>query len=210
MTTLSAIALNCSLKSAGEGSSTQRMLNEALSALARQGVGRGEIVRVVDRRIRPGVTSNEGEGDEWPALRRAILDSNILVLGTPIWLGHPSSVCQRVLERLDAFLGEMDEQGRMVSYGRVAVVCVVGNEDGAHHVTAELYQALGDVGFSIPANGAAYWVGEAMGKQDFKDLPEVPEKVAGTLNTLARNAAHLARLLAENPYPGTGAETGTG
>ena len=203
MTALSAIALNCTLKSArGEASSTDRMLQQILSALARHDVTAGDIVRVVDRRILPGVTSDEGEGDEWPALRRRILDANILVLGTPIWLGHPSSVCQRALERLDAFLGETDDQGRMVSYGRVAVIGVVGNEDGAHHVTAELYQALGDVGFTIPANGAAYWVGEAMGKTDFRDLDQVPKPVAQTVETLARNAAHLARLLAEQPYPG--------
>ncbi len=78
---------------------------------------------------------------------------------------------------------------------------MVGNEDGAHHVTAELYQALADVGFSIPGGSSAYWVGEAMGSVNYKDLKRTPKKLAGTIKTLASNAAHLARLLKKSPYP---------
>jgi hypothetical protein len=78
----------------------------------------------------------------------------------------------------------------------------VGNEDGAHHVSAELYQALVDIGFSIPAGGPSYWVGEAMGDVDFADLAEVPEMTATTNRMLARNAEHMARLLKASPYPG--------
>lgn len=201
---LKAIALNCSLKGSAKGeSSTEVMLGQLLGELAGHGV-EGDVVRVTDHRIAPGVTSDEGSGDAWPELRAKVLAADILVIGTPIWLGHPSSVCQRVLERLDAFLGETDEEGRMVSYGRVALVAVVGNEDGAHHVSAELYQALSDVGFTIPANAVVYWVGEAMGGTDYKDLPRPPDKVASTLAMAARNGAHLARLLADNRYPGGG------
>jgi multimeric flavodoxin WrbA len=147
-----AVALNCTLKPSTEPSSTQQLLDEVLDALRSNGVEHSEVVHVRDREVRAGVTSDEGDGDEWPAIRQAILDADILVLGTPIWLGQPSSVAKRVLERMDAFLGETDDQGRMVSYGRVAVVAVVGNEDGAHHVAAELYQALNDVGFTLAAN----------------------------------------------------------
>jgi hypothetical protein len=102
---------------------------------------------------------------------------------------------------MDAFLKEKDDQGRMVSYGRVAAVAVVGNEDGAHHVSAELYQALNDVGFTIAANAVAYWVGEAMGSTNFIDLDKVPEVVTTTVDMLARNTAHLAKLLKQNEYP---------
>jgi multimeric flavodoxin WrbA len=147
------------------------------------------------------VSSDEGDGDGWPPIRQEVLDSQILVLGTPIWMGQPSSVAKRVLERMDAFLGETDDQGRMVSVDRVAIVAVVGNEDGAHHVSAEVFQALDDVGFTIPAGGVTYWVGEAMGSTDYKDLPAPPEKVAETTATAARNAAHLAKLLAAEGYP---------
>lgn len=200
---LTAFALNGTLKTAGSGetSSTQKMLDLVLDALRQHGAA-GESVRLTDYRIKPGVTSDEGEGDEWPGLRQRILAADILILGTPIWMGQPSSVCKRVLERMDAFLSETDDQGRMVSYGRVAAVAVVGNEDGAHHVSAELYQALNDVGFSLAPNAVAYWVGEAMGKTDFRDLDRVPAKVAESVAMLARNTVHLARLLKGAEYPG--------
>jgi multimeric flavodoxin WrbA len=129
------------------------------------------------------------------------MGADILVFGTPIWLGQPSSVAKRVTERMDAFLSETDDGGRMPSFGKVAVVAVVGNEDGAHHVSAELYQALSDVGFTIPANATTYWVGEAMGGTDYKDLEKTPESVSGTTKQVAVNAAHLATLLEASGYP---------
>ena len=202
---LTAIALNCSLKSsnADAGSSTHKVLQQVLQALSSYGVA-GEIIRVVDHDIKPGVTSDEGAGDAWPAIRRRILAAQILIVGTPIWLGQPSSVCKRVLERMDAFLSETDDRGRMVSYGRVAAVAVVGNEDGAHHVSAELYQALNDVGFTLAPNAVAYWVGEAMQKTNYNDLEETPDPVASAIDMLARNTVHLAQMLADSPYPGSG------
>lgn len=201
MTDIRAILLNCTLKSSGQPSSTDRLLGELAEQLRSHDVDIDGPVRVADHDIRPGVTSDEGDGDDWPALRRRILDAEILVIGTPIWLGHPTSFAQRVLERLDAFLGETDDEGRIISYGCVALVAVVGNEDGAHYVSAQLYQALNDVGFTIPASGVTYWVGQAMQGIDYKDLPETPKEVAAATAMAARNAAHLARALDKNPYP---------
>ena len=197
---LSAFGLNCTLTASPAASSTQKMLDLVLRGIARHGVATS-FERVVDHDVRPGVKADEGNGDQWPALRRQVLDADILVMATPIWMGQPSSIAKRVTERMDAFLGEIDDQGRYPTFGRVAVVCVVGNEDGAHHVTAELYQALADVGFTIPGGSSAYWVGEAMGKVDFKDLDPVPDKTSETINTLASNAVHLAGLLQQHPYP---------
>lgn len=196
-----AALLNCSLKSSDEGGSTEVILGEIAQALAGHDIEVGDSIRAVDHDIRAGVTSDEGDGDDWPAIRSEILGSEILVMGTPIWLGHASSLAQRVLERLDAFLGEEDERGRMISYDRVAIVAVVGNEDGAHHVAAELFQGLSDVGFTIPANGMTYWVGEAMQKVDYRDKSPRPEKTAATTKTAVANAVHLARLLAGDGYP---------
>ena len=198
-----AIAFNSTLKStkAQEKSSTDRMLQLIADELKKFEI-ETEIVRLADYDVKPGVTSDEGEGDDWPALRQKVLDAQVLILGTPIWLGQPSSVAKRVLERMDAFLEETDDEGRMVSYGRVAAVAVVGNEDGAHHVSAEVYQALNDVGFTIPANAVAYWVGEAMGSTNFVDLEKVPDVVTTSVQMLARNTAHLARLLHKDHYPG--------
>lgn len=202
---LTAFALNCSLKpsSADESSSTDKMLSDLLDAFAPHGVT-GEIVRALDHDIKPGVESDMGEGDDWPGLREKIVAADIFILGTPIWMGQPSSVAKRVLERLDAFLGEADDKGRMPAAGKVALVAIVGNEDGAHHCHAACFQALNDVGFTVPANAGCYWVGEAMGSVDYKDLDEVPKKVKQTLDMAASNAAHLARLLKAETYPGVG------
>lgn len=202
---LSAFALNCSLKpsSADESSSTDKMIADLLAALAPHGVS-GETARVADHDVKPGVESDMGGGDEWPALRKKIVAADIFILGTPIWMGQPSSVAKRVLERLDAFLGEADDKGRMPAAGKVALVAVVGNEDGAHHCHAACFQALSDVGFTIPANAGCYWVGEAMGSVDYKDLKTMPDKVKSTLDMAASNAAHLARLLKGERYPGVG------
>ena len=198
---LKAIALNCTIKPGGEPSSTEVLLSRLVGALAEHDVESGPIVRVVDEGIAFGVSSDEGDGDGWPVIRAKILDAQILVIGTPIWLGNPSSVCRQVLERLDAFISEEDDRGRPIASDRVAVLATVGNEDGAHNVAAQVYQALSDVGFTIPAGGQTYWVGEAMGSIDYKDLDAEPEKTASTTRDVARNAAHLARVLQQSPYP---------
>jgi multimeric flavodoxin WrbA len=204
MATLRAVGLNCTLEAGPAPSSTELLVGQVLDELASHDVTAEPPVRVVDLDIKPGVTSDEGPGDEWPALRQRIVDADILVFGTPIWMGQPSSIAKRVTERLDAFLGETDDDGHMPSYGKVALVAVVGNEDGAHHVTAELYQALSDVGFTIPANGTTYWVGQAMGSIDYRDLDKTPDKVGDATAMAARNAAHLARLLQSANYPPAG------
>ena len=176
------------------------MLDQVLAALAQHDI-RTDSARVVDVDLKPGVSADEGDGDQWPDLRTRIMDAQILVVATPIWMGRPSSIAQRVLERLDAVLGEIGDDGRYPTFGKVAIPAVVGNEDGAHHVHAQLCQGLVDVGFTIPGGSPPDWVGEAMGSTDFKDLDAVPDKVRETIRTIASNAAHLARLLADHPYP---------
>lgn len=203
MPDLTAFALTCSLRRTGQGktSSTDRMVADLFRELEALGVA-CDSARAADHRILPGVSSDEGEGDGWPALRRRILAADIFVLGTPIWLGQPSSIAKRVLERMDAFLGEADDKGRMPALGKVALVAVVGNEDGAHACHAACFQALNDVGFTVPANAGCYWVGEAMGSTDYADLEQQPEKVAQTLKLAASNAVHLARVLKGAEFPG--------
>jgi multimeric flavodoxin WrbA len=197
---LTAVAFNCTLKPSPEPSSCELLLSHFALEFARADVP-CQIVRVADFNVRPGVSSDEGEGDEWPALRQKVLDADIFVMGTPIWLGHPSSICQRVLERFDALLSETDDARRMIAYDKVAICAVVGNEDGAHHVNAEVYQALADVGFTIPASGAAYWTGEAYGSVDYKDFDKPPEKTSAAVSTAVRQSLHLARTLKAAPYP---------
>jgi len=203
--TIRAIALNATLKAdSSEQSSTDAMIDVLKAAFARHDVDLVETIRLASLDIKPGVTSDEGDGDDWPSVRKRILDADILIFGTPVWLGQMSSVAKRVLERMDAFLSETDDQGRMPSFSKLAVAAIVGNEDGAHHISSQLFQALNDVGFTIPSAAACYWVGEAMGSTDFKDLPKTPDAVSKTAAMVAANAAHLARLLKEAPYPGSG------
>jgi hypothetical protein len=116
-------------------------------------------------------------------------------------MGHLSSVGHQVLERLDAELSETRDDGNPLMFGKVAVVGVVGNEDGAHKVTADLYQGLNDIGFTIPAQGGTYWNGEAMHTTDYNDLDETPEATMSALTTAAANAVHLAAALKDGPYP---------
>ncbi len=201
--TVSAIEINCTLKkSGGEQSSTDVMLDVLGKHFVDAGVEVAERLRMADYAILPGVTSDEGEGDDWPALREKILAHDILIFGGPIWMGQIGSIAKRVLERMDAFLSETDDKGRMPSYSKVAVAAIVGNEDGAHWSSSQLFQSLNDTGWTIPAVAACYWVGEAMASTDFKDLEHTPSKVTKTAKMVAGNAAHLAKLLKSSPYPG--------
>lgn len=198
--TLTALTISCTLKPAPGSSSSEVMYGQLQEQLTAQGVDHAH-VRAVDHNILPGVEKDMGEGDDWPALREKVLAADILVFVTPTWLGQHSSVAQRVLERLDAELSETDAAGRPILFDKVAVAGVVGNEDGAHHIVAILYQALNDIGFTVPAQGCAYWNGEAMHTTDYKDLEQTPEKVQSSMTTAIGNAVHLARLLKESPYP---------
>jgi multimeric flavodoxin WrbA len=197
---LRAVALVCSLKRSPAPSSSALMAEHVCENLRAAGV-KTQSLRTVDYAVLPGVEADMGEGDEWPKIRETILASDILVLATPVWVGHPSSIAQRVLERLDAELSNTDDAGRPVMLGKVAIVAVVGNEDGAHKIIADMFQGLNDIGFSIAAQGGTYWTGQAMQTTNYNDLDEVPEPVAKTTAAAARNAAHLAAVLRRAQYP---------
>jgi len=197
---LRALVINCTLKPSPAESSCAVMGEQIAEFLAGHDVA-CESVRAVDHAILPGVEKDMGAGDEWPALREKVLAADILVFTTPTWMGQHSSVAQRVLERLDAELSETDSAGRPILFDKVAVAAVLGNEDGAHHIVAILFQALNDVGFSVPAQGSVYWNGEAMHTVDYKDLDHTPEKVSASITTSLTNAVHLARLLRHSGYP---------
>ena len=197
---LNAIALVCSLKRSPAPSSSELMAEHVCEQLRSHGV-KTDTVRCADYSILPGVETDMGDGDEWPIIRERVLAADILLLSTPVWLGHPSSITQRVLERLDAELSTTDDDGRPIMYGKVALIAVVGNEDGAHKTFADCAQGLNDVGFSFGAQANTYWTGEAMQSQDYNDLDEVPEAVAKTTASAARNAAHLAGVLQAAQYP---------
>lgn len=196
-----ALILNCSLKKSTERSNTQTLADHVAAGLAERGVA-VESVRVADHAVLPGVTTEvDDPADEWPSLHEKLLDSEILVVATPTWLGRPSSIAQRVLERMDAMMSETDEQGRPVAYNRVAGVVVTGNEDGAHHVISEVSGGLTDIGYTIPGQAWTYWnMGPGPGP-DYSDTDHGHEWSEKTAATMAANLHAVASALARQPIP---------
>ncbi len=198
------LALNCTLKPSPEPSSTERLLGHVTGLLDAAGMY-GETIRAADHHLAFGVTDDEGDGDQWPGILAKVQAADLFVLGTPIWLGHPASLTQVVLERLDAKISETDDRDQQVLVDKVAILAVVGNEDGAHHVGAEVFQGLNDIGFTLPAGAMTYWVGEAMGRTDLLELDQIPEPTASTGATMVANAVHLCRrLTGDGRYPAVG------
>ncbi len=197
---LTALVLNCTLKPSPTESNTEALARVVIRALESKGVA-CDLVRLVDLDIRPGVSSDEGGGDEWPQVLERVLAADILVLASPTWLGKPSSVAQRALERLDALISETDDDGRPVAYDRVAGFVVTGNEDGAHHVIGELAGGLIDIGFTVPGQAWTYWNrGPGPGKSYLED--EAGREWSHTTGrAAASNLVAAARALRERPIP---------
>jgi multimeric flavodoxin WrbA len=195
-----AFAINCTLKPSPATSNTDTLLQVVLGGLEKEGVETGRL-RAVDHDIKPGVESDMGGGDEWPAIREQIVGAEILVIATPTWLGKPSSVCQRVMERMDAMLSETDDAGRPIAYNRVAGVVVTGNEDGAHHVIAETSGSLIDIGFTVPGQSWTYWnMGPGPGPS-YLETDEGHDWSRTTGEAAAQNLVSVARALQANPIP---------
>lgn len=193
-----AVVLNCTLKRSPQPSNTDALAGVVVEALEGHGVEVTSI-RLADHDIPPGVESDLGGTDEWPAVRRAVLDAEILVVATPTWVGHPSSIAQRMLERMDAMISETDDDGRPVAYNRVAGVVVTGNEDGAHHVISEIVGGLVDIGFTIAPQGWTYWNRGPGPGPSYPDTEEGHDWSASTGRAMAQNLVGVARALAAVP-----------
>jgi multimeric flavodoxin WrbA len=192
--------LNCTLKSSPETSNTEALLGVVAEAL-RAGDIDVDVIRVVDHDVKPGVTNDEGDGDEWPEILALLRNSEILVIATPTWLGQPSSVAKRVLERMDALISETDDDGRPFAYNRVGGIVVTGNEDGAHHVIAEVAQSLIDIGYTVPGQAWTYWnMGPGPGPS-YLETDHKHDWSAKTGRTAAANLAAVAKALRARPIP---------
>lgn len=197
---LKAVVLNCSLKASPEPSNTQALAEVVGATLWEHGAA-VESVRLADLHIPPGVKTDLGGGDEWPQVHERLLGAGILIFASPTWVGRPSSLAQRALERMDAMLSETDREGRPVAYNRVAGVVVTGNEDGAHHVISEISGALADIGYTIPGQAWTYWhLGPGPGP-DYLDEEKGRAWSHKTGRAMASNLAAVARALAANPIP---------
>jgi multimeric flavodoxin WrbA len=195
-----AVVIGCTLKSSPSPSNTEALADVVVGELRERKV-EVDVVRAVDLNIPPGVETDLGPGDDWPQVHRKLLDAEILVIASPTWVGHPSSIAQRVLERMDAMISETDDAGRPVAYNRVAGVVVTGNEDGAHHVITEISGALNEIGYTIPGQSWTYWhLGPGPGP-DYLDDDKGHEWAASTGKAMAANLVGVAEALAASPLP---------
>ena len=203
---LKALTINCTLKPSPGGSHTDKLLGVAEAILVRNGITL-EQVRLVDHDIAPGVypdmTEHGVERDDWPAIWEKVADADILIVGTPIWLGEKSSVCQRLIERLYAHSGQTNDKGQYAFYGKVGGCVVTGNEDGIKHIGMGVLYSLQHVGYTIPPQADAGWVGEAGPGPSYGDPKENGEGYEGFENDFTRrnttfmtwNLMHFARML---------------
>lgn len=198
---LSALFINCTLKPGDQTSHTQGLMDVAMQHMRDQGVS-VDLVRAVDHDIAPGVQPDMREeglaSDDWPALTERVLAADILVLGTPIWLGDKSSVATRVVERLYSLSGWLNDEQQSVFYGKVGGVIVTGNEDGIKHVAMNVLYSLGHVGYTIPPQVDAGWIGEVGPGPSYLDEGSGgPENDFTQRNTriMAWNLMHVASLL---------------
>lgn len=197
---MKALVFNCTLKSSPERSNTGALAEVLAAALRESGVAVEE-VRLADHSFPHGVETEMGEGDEWPAIHAKLLESEILVFATPTWIGRPSSIAQKVLERMDAMIAEEDDEGRPVAYNRVAGVVVTGNEDGAHHVISEVSGGLGDIGYTVPGQAWTYWNRGPGPGDDYLDSEAGHEWSHSTGKAAAANLLAVAKALAVTPIP---------
>lgn len=202
---LKALIINCTLKRSPETSNTQMLINKVIKEFNSLKV-KAESLRIVDYNIKAGVTSNEGEGDEWPQILEKIKECDIFILASPIWVGRTASTTQRVIERLDALFHEKElineNTGQFLTYNKVGGAIVTGNEDGAHYVTSHILWAMQELGFTIPPNVNTYWVGKAgPGPSYIEAHGERHLYTNKTLRYLVHNTTFFADLLKKNPIP---------
>ncbi len=200
---LSALILNCTLKKSPTLSHTEGLIGIPRAILEKNGVA-VEVIRPVDLDIATGVypdmTEHGWDKDDWPALYEKVAAADILILGTPIWLGEKSSVCTRIVERLYANSSQLNEAGQYAYYGKVGGCLVTGNEDGIKHCAMNVLYSLQHVGYAIPPQADAGWIGEAGPGPSYRDPGSGgPENDFTNRNAtfMTWNLLHLARLLRE-------------
>ena len=201
---LKALGINCTLKRSPEVSNTEALMGRVFDLLSEHGV-ETKMLRPVDFAIAFGVTSDEGDGDEWPQILDKIKAADILLMGMSIWFGHRSSVAQLVIERLDGTYNERNQVGQYPLYNKVAGVVVTGNEDGAHACAESTLFNMTHLGCVVPPNADTYWVGDAGPGPSYLDAGG-PEHAytQRTSSWCAHNLLHMARIIRDSPIPPIG------
>jgi multimeric flavodoxin WrbA len=198
---LRALFINCTLKRSPERSNTEGLIEVSRHILEKQGVA-VEVIRAIDHDIATGVwpdmTEHGWESDEWPALQEKVMAADILVIAGPIWLGDNSSVTKKVIERLYANSSILNEAGQYAYYGRVGGCVITGNEDGVKHCAMNVLYSLQHLGYTVPPQADAGWIGEAGPGPSYLDEGSGgPQNDFTNRNTtfMTWNLLHLARML---------------
>lgn len=210
-TDLKALFLNCTLKKSPEMSHTEGLLNVAKAIMEKNGV-EVEMLRPVDYDIAfgvyPDMTKKGWDKDDWQSIFKKVMDADILVIGTPIWLGEKSSVCTMVIERLYAMSSELNDKGQYIYYGKTGGTIITGNEDGIKHCGMNILYSLQHLGYMIPPQADAGWIGEAGPGKSYRDEGSGgPENDFTQRNTtfMSWNLMHTAKMLKElNGFPNHG------
>lgn len=201
---MKALILNCTLKGADETSNTAALLQEVVKVFEQENV-ETEMLRLSEYKIAHAVTIDAGEGDEWPQIYEKVKEADILVIGTPIWLGEKSSIARKAIERLYGASSETNGKGQSIYYNKVGGAVVTGNEDGAKHAAASILYGLSHMGFTVPPNVDAYWVGDAGPGPSFIEANgRNNDFTMQHVKFLAYNLIHFARMLKEHPIPAEG------
>lgn len=200
---IKALYLNTSLKTGEETSNTEALMQKSMDILKNEGV-ETELLRIADYNIIPGMSPDMGDDDEWPQIFSKIIDSDIVVIGTPIWNGHKSSLSTIVMERIYAQSSETSDNGQSKYYNKVFGTVVTGNEDGAKEAGGSILSRMANLGFTIPPNTNAYWVGEAGPGPSYIEAGQENEFTKNQIRMMSYNLIHFARLFKENPIPAEG------
>jgi multimeric flavodoxin WrbA len=198
-TPLKALVLNASLKHGKDLSNTGELAELVLDHLGERGVS-GEIVRLADQKLPVGLGFRESADDDWPGIVERLKAADIVVFATPVWWGGRSSLMQRVIERMDALDEEYIAEGRSALYNKVAGIVITGSEDGALATMGSIMMVLTWMGFTLPPECAAYWVGE-VGQPSSRDREKRLANAATShmAKNLARNLVYYAQLLKKHP-----------
>jgi multimeric flavodoxin WrbA len=201
---INALLLNCSLKSGEEQSNTAALMDEAVEIFKKEEI-ESEVIRLADYSISYGITPDAGDGDQWPEIFEKVKLADIVIVGTPLWLGEKSSIATLAIERLYGGSSLTNNKGQYLYYNKVGGAIVTGNEDGAKHASASILYGLAHIGFTIPPNSDTYWVGEAgPGASYIEAKGKENEFTQQHARIMAYNLIHFARLLKEKPIPAEG------
>lgn len=205
---LKALFINCSIKKDKAQSHTQLLIDKVAAIMKAEEVA-VEQVYALDHQIAFGMIKDgkaEGLADDWPEIQKRIMDADILVIGTPIWLGVKSSVATQVIERMYAYSGGRNEKDQYLYYGKVGGCIITGNEDGIKHCAMDLLYALQHIGYTVPPQADCGWIGEAGPGASYGDTEWNGKKLDSPMGFdndftnrnatfMAWNLMHMARML---------------